>query len=771
MTPCLPSQDSQGKTSVMIVGCCVAIACLVPVAMYQTGAIHQLPDPPSAIFDSNVITGSKEAHPFGIPDALLGLASFGTTVALVLASRRSVAARRLLAAKLVVDATVAAFNATRQVVSFGKLCSWCTVTPWPPALPHMAVDRPFRRHSKRLRFSSEARHAVDNGIEKHEETRPKTPKRAKGKPGAKPRWTSGAKTLVGTAASSRSRIWYTIGNGILNEIYFPDVDQANTRSVRFLVADASGFFSDEEWDATHNVQWLETGIPSCKIETRCKLGKYTIEKEIVTDPVRDTLMMRVHFRPSVPELRLYLFVDVHMGDRGADNSAWAGTYKGEKLLIASRDRTCLAAMSNPPLLQSSCGYIGKSDGFTLLSHHQPLSESNTAMEGNVAMTGEIDYSASEGQFLISLACGSDPAEAAQQARAGVLQDFDTTRELFAQHWKADQGKYDDIADLSGESLDMYRVSTAVLETHQSKRFPGGFVASLSLPWGFARSDDDVGGYHVLWPRDMVETAMGKLASGDARSARSTLFYLNCTEDEHCGWSQDMWLDGTPHWGAIQMDGMALPIFSQTSCGATRRSMAMMQLPWSATPASFSSNMGRSRSRIAGRRCRAIHPTPWQPRSQHSWRLQTLKSSQVRWPKQSSCDRLRMAWNDSIDEFTYVEGTTLAKKYEIDGYYVRMMPPERVQTENGDGFNLKMPNLPSDSKIHHAVDIVSPDAIALVRFGLRTASDPRITSTVKLLDATLKRATKTGAVWIRSTNDGYGEKVDGSPFDKNGVGRG
>jgi uncharacterized membrane protein len=132
MTPCLPfqdlSQDSQGKTSVMIVGCCVAIACLVPVAMYQTGAIQQLPDPPSEIFDSNAITSSKEAHPFGIPDALLGLASFGTTVALVLASRRSVAARRLLAAKLVVDATVAAFNATRQVVSFGKLCSWCTGT-------------------------------------------------------------------------------------------------------------------------------------------------------------------------------------------------------------------------------------------------------------------------------------------------------------------------------------------------------------------------------------------------------------------------------------------------------------------------------------------------------------------------------------------------------------------------------------------------------------------------------------------------------------------
>lgn len=475
---------------------------------------------------------------------------------------------------------------------------------------------------------------MDKGIEKHEETRPRTPKRAKGKPGAKPHWTAGAKALVGTAASSRSRIWYTVGNGILNEIYFPDVDQANTRSVRFLITDANGFFSDEERDAKHEVQWLELGVPACTINTQCKMGKYTIKKEIITDPVRDTLMMRVHFRPSAPNLRLYLFVDVQMGDRGANNNAWVGTYKGESHLIASRDRTCLAAISNPPLLQSSCGYIGRSDGYTCLSQHLPLSDSNMAMDGNVAMTGEIDYSASDGKFIVSLACGNHPAEAAQQARAGILQSFDTTLELFAQQWREDQSKYDDIADLSGECLDMYRVSTAVLETHQSKRFPGGFIASLSLPWGFIRSDDDVGGYHVVWPRDMVETAMGKLASGDIRSARSTLFYLNCTQNEDGGWSQNMWLDGTAHWDAIQMDGMALPILLADKM---RRDDALdgYDAAPGAEPAGFFSSMDHLRSRIAGRRCRATRLTPWLPRSQLSWLPQILKRAPAGSPRQSS----------------------------------------------------------------------------------------------------------------------------------------
>jgi uncharacterized membrane protein len=107
---------------------CAAIATLVPIALYQLGAIPQLPDPPLSVFDSERITMSKAAHPFGVPDALLGLANFGTSLTLALLSKRSRTARTLLGAKLVLDASAAAFNAGRQVVGFGKLCSWCTGT-------------------------------------------------------------------------------------------------------------------------------------------------------------------------------------------------------------------------------------------------------------------------------------------------------------------------------------------------------------------------------------------------------------------------------------------------------------------------------------------------------------------------------------------------------------------------------------------------------------------------------------------------------------------
>jgi uncharacterized membrane protein len=114
--------------ALLIGACCMTIATLIPVALYQTGMSGSLPDPPSRLFYSEKITTSKAAHPLGIPDSLLGLASFGTTLALILTARRSATARKLLGAKLCMDAAAGAFNAGRQVVSFGRLCSWCTGT-------------------------------------------------------------------------------------------------------------------------------------------------------------------------------------------------------------------------------------------------------------------------------------------------------------------------------------------------------------------------------------------------------------------------------------------------------------------------------------------------------------------------------------------------------------------------------------------------------------------------------------------------------------------
>jgi uncharacterized membrane protein len=123
-----PTVTQSDNYPLLIAASCAALATLVPIAMYQLNVITQLPDPPLRVFDSERITKSKAAHPMGIPDALLGLASFGTTLTLAILARRNKTAKMLLGVKLGMDASVAAFNAVRQVAEFGKLCSWCTAT-------------------------------------------------------------------------------------------------------------------------------------------------------------------------------------------------------------------------------------------------------------------------------------------------------------------------------------------------------------------------------------------------------------------------------------------------------------------------------------------------------------------------------------------------------------------------------------------------------------------------------------------------------------------
>src|SRR5437899_11266503 len=108
-------------------------------------------------------------------------------------------------------------------------------------------------------------------------------------------------------------------------------------------------------------------------------------------------------------------------------------------------------------------------------------------------------------------------------------------------------------------FDLYRVSSTVLRTHEEKSYPGAVIASLSIPWGFNKGDDDIGGYHLIWPRDLAQTAGGLIASGDIEQARGTLLYLMSTQEHDRHWLQNMWLDGTPYWGGIQMDETAFPI--------------------------------------------------------------------------------------------------------------------------------------------------------------------------------------------------------------------
>src|SRR3954453_6334846 len=79
---------------------------------------------------------------------------------------------------------------------------------------------------------------------------------APGWPGIRARWTSSAKSGLGTAVSRDSRVWFTLSHGILNEIYYPRVDNACTRDLGFIVTDGHTYFSEEKRDAHHETWQL-----------------------------------------------------------------------------------------------------------------------------------------------------------------------------------------------------------------------------------------------------------------------------------------------------------------------------------------------------------------------------------------------------------------------------------------------------------------------------------------------------------------------------------
>src|SRR5271154_5855786 len=99
---------------------------------------------------------------------------------------------------------------------------------------------------------------------------------APGWPGIAPRWTSSAKTGAGTALSLQSRVWFTISHGILNEVYFPRVDQACIRDFGLIVTNGRDFFSEEKRHCTFENVAIENGVPAYELTNTCMCGRYRI---------------------------------------------------------------------------------------------------------------------------------------------------------------------------------------------------------------------------------------------------------------------------------------------------------------------------------------------------------------------------------------------------------------------------------------------------------------------------------------------------------------
>src|SRR3977135_4112544 len=127
---------------------------------------------------------------------------------------------------------------------------------------------------------------------------------APGGPGAPPMWGPGRKMAFGAAPGSKSKLWYTVADGSLSEVFFPFLDRVALHELRFLTSAGGSPPVDDALDSQHRVRWISPGSPALIVDTTHH--EYLLTKEIFTDPDENALLMAVTFTPELPDVRLYM---------------------------------------------------------------------------------------------------------------------------------------------------------------------------------------------------------------------------------------------------------------------------------------------------------------------------------------------------------------------------------------------------------------------------------------------------------------------------------
>jgi glucoamylase len=570
--------------------------------------------------------------------------------------------------------------------------------------------------------------------------------------------------MVGCSAD-RSRLWFTIGGGILNEVYYPRVDIPQIRDLGFIVADGKGFWVEVKRLWQHTVDLLEPGIPAVHIVHRH--ARFQLELTIVPGAERDAMLIKVALSGDA-DLRPYALLSPHLGGTGKNNFAEVVDHGGRCVLQAQQGPYALALAAvgegqRDAFSRASVGYAGASDGWQDFSRNGAMTwEYGSAGPGNVAMLGELPRTCTLG-----LAFGSSPEAAATLALTALFEPFEATRERHLKGWRdwyaRSQLPPEYLRGLPAGCLRQFQISAMVLRVHQDKTYPGAMVASLSIPWGNTKEERE--GYHLVWPRDLVECAGAFLAVGATREAGNTLRYLRASQLADGHWYQNQYLGGKAYWSGVQLDETALPVVLAALLGE-RGALEGTEV---------ADMVLRALSYIVRHGPQSDQDRWEETAGLNTFTLAACISALVCGADYLPADARELAldvadfWNSRVEDWTAVRDTLLARKYDIPGYYVRVAPSQAIADRGAFDKVVSINNQAFDPGLTAAAQF-GVDFLQLVRFGLRRPDDPLILGSLKLADALLKVDTPSGPCWRRYFDDGYGEHDDGGAYDGWGRGR-
>ena len=433
---------------------------------------------------------------------------------------------------------------------------------------------------------------------------------APGAPGTLSYFDLARKDCVGTATGTRSKVWYTVADGVLSDTYEPTIDNTNVSTLQYVVTDGSTFTDLQTRDMTYTVAADPTGMACTVTATDAQHG-YQLVTTYITDPARDTVLMHTQLSAlpgsgtNVAGLHLYARLDAHVNGNGGGGSQNAGgntgvvdTSTGSPVPViyststvtnaVNRDYavpTYMALDASASSPAASVGYAGSaSDGLTQLDATHTLTSYGSAPDGHVVATEDVTPVNGD-SVTLALGFGRSQAAAVATASRSLRQPFGLTALKYVAGWlRYDSGLRPPFGHVTGAaarrdhtSILRYYLSANVIKASADKTYPGAIVASLASPWGqsvpagnFAGSAPGYfGSYREVFARDLYEAFTGLLVDGDLATARAaTLFLFDRQQQADGSMPRNSLLNGkpAPDTGGTQLDETSYPIIMALQAG-------------------------------------------------------------------------------------------------------------------------------------------------------------------------------------------------------------
>jgi glucoamylase len=606
------------------------------------------------------------------------------------------------------------------------------------------------------------------------------------------------KDCLGTARNTTSKVWYTVANGVLSDVYYPTIDNTNVETLQYIVTDGSTFTDLQSRDMTSTAEALDSGGMTCRVTSTANSGKYRLVTDYITDPSRDTVVMSTKLQVIVGTgYQLYVRFDPTVngnggGGGGNGGADWAvtDTSTGHPVAVAYDTVTTTQAANRDyaqpvfavldgPITQVSNGFVGSpSDGLTQLdATHQLGPVYDSASNGNVVQVAQLrvgDDTGDGGKVELTLGFGATQDEAVSAAESSLAANFQQLRKAYEAGWAAyDSGLKAPPSKLPGiknprmkELVAAYYLNANVIKASEDKTFPGAIVAGLASPWGQAVSAGDpnntyFGSYREVFARDLYEAWTGLMADGDFATAKdATLFLFERQQLPDGSMPRNSLVNGklAPDSFGVQLDETSYPILMAAQLGLTDATLYESHIkPAANFVAAHGPSFGVER---------------WEEQSGYSpstiaAEIAGLLAAADLADANHDTVSARV-WRGVADDYQRsIKGWTVTTNGSSAGhpYFIRL-------SKTGDPNAAISYNVGNGGPTLDQRNVIDAGFLELTRLGILSPTDTDVTQSLPVVDATIKSDTASGPGWHRYNGDGYGDgSSDGHPWAPSGQGTG